>query len=96
MHLHYTALILLVLACSPVFGTPVPAELKVPVILENNTAQNQAVILIWNSPLQFGNNTEQLTLVPGERITRRYPVGTKLYRASEQEAGIVMGGWAAR
>jgi len=79
-----------------VFSLNVPPSsspsLSVPITLENNSAETQAITLIWYSPFRFGNSTEQLTAAPGAQITRRYAVGTKLYLASEAETGIVMGG----
>ena len=84
MTILYTYLTAIVLSSAP--------SLSVPVTLENNSAEAQAIMLIWYSPLCFGNSTEQLTVAPGAQIPRRYAVGTKLYLASEAETSIVMGG----
>ena len=86
-----SALTSILLLTASVSGLDHPV-IGIPVILENNTTQEQAVTLIWYSPLRRGNSTEQLTMAPGERITRRYPAGTKLYRASEEETDLVMNG----
>jgi hypothetical protein len=90
MTILYTYLTAIVLSLAvPPSSSP---SLSVPVTLENNSAEAQAIMLIWYSPLCFGNSTEQLTVAPGAQITRRYAVGTKLYLASEAETSIVMGG----
>ena len=65
---------------------------KVPVVLQNNSEQDQEFALIWYAPLRLGNSTEELELPAGESIKRSYPVGTKLYVAGPVETGIVMGG----
>lgn len=89
MTILYTYLTAIALSLNAPAGT---LPLSVPVTLENNSTEAQAITLIWYSPLRFGNSTEQLTVAPGAQIIRRYAVGTKLYLASEAETGIVMGG----
>ena len=89
---YFCLLIFLPFLSSPDLSSSEDAILKVPIYLENNAQAAKQVTLIWYSPFRFGNSTEQVRLEAGAQIQRKYAVGTKLYVASEEQVGLVMGG----
>ncbi len=64
--------------------------------VRNNSILGHRYALIGYEPDVVGNWTNIFFLLPG--LSRKYqcPVGTKIYRANDQQVGTVMGGGSIR
>ena len=64
--------------------------------VKNNSILGHRYALIGYEPSAVGNWTNIFFLLPG--LSRKYkcPVGTKIYRANDQQVGTVMGGGSIR
>lgn len=69
-----------------------PDFLKTGIWLKNNTFLPKKVTVISYGPFQSGQTTEVITLLPGQKIRRKYLLGTKLYLADKEQVEAVKSG----
>lgn len=65
---------------------------ELTVRFRNNSFGFRKVALITYKPDETGNGTSIITMAPYGVITRKYPIGTKVYFADNQQVDIVMSG----
>lgn len=65
---------------------------NVTVRLRNPSLLPRKVALISYEPGEIGNSTSIFTMGPKGTTSFRFPVGTKLYTANDEQVGVVMSG----
>ena len=87
--LSFTLLFALLLLVIPrfSFATPPagPEFLKTGIYLKNNTFLPKKVTVVSYGPFQANHTTEVFTLLPGQKVHRKYLMGTKLYLANKDD-----------
>lgn len=82
--------LLLLTAFQPTTAAPPGGDfLKTGVYLKNNAFKPKKITLITYGTFQAGHGTEVVTLLPGQKIYRKYLVGTKIYVADEDQMDII-------
>ncbi len=67
-------------------------DTSIPFKLKNNSWKPRKYILISYEQNASWNNTQTFFLLPGTSKHLRFPVGTRLYLATQQQVNTVMGG----
>lgn len=69
-----------------------PQPVTINIRLRNASLRSRRVALISYEPGATGNGTTIFTLLPLASSTFKFPVGTKLYTANDQQVSVVMSG----